>query len=226
MGWLRSCYSTQARFFYDSDIQLPIIWYWAAADAPIFTGRHTFAPITFSERFTYENPGVGESPSASRPWYNGSLPMAAPSYAVDGSPSWFIQGQMTSDPGLERTDFGIPVNCAGPEPGVYCAQSVGIESNFVLQDLLGNQVGTADYLAVSQLWPIADNDGHFAGSMMCYNYGDSEEPIWALTVVTNLWTGTSGQFKPYPLNSVGPAMFFQSITTVIGPPVGRLVQVP
>lgn len=152
--------------------------------------------------------------------------MAAPSGIIDGEARWFQTGQLTSDPGLERTDFGIPVNCAGAEPGVYCAQNIGFDFNFTLRDLLMVQIGTATWSSVNSSWRIEDNDGAFAGTMMCYNYGDDDDPIWALTVVTNLWTGEPGQFKPYPFGSLGPTIGFQSITTTIGPTVGFLVESP
>jgi hypothetical protein len=152
--------------------------------------------------------------------------MAPPSGVVDGEARWFSEGQMTTDPGLERTDFGIPANCAGAEPGVYCDQGSGLNYNFWLTDLLDNIIGTATYIPASQLWGITNNDGDFAGNMMCYNYGTVDEPLWGLTVVSNLWGGFPGQFKPYPFDSVGPVIGFQSITTTIGPTVGFLVQQP
>lgn len=37
--------------------------------------------------------------------------MAPPSQDVDGNPRWFELGQSTSDPGVERTAFGIPTSC-------------------------------------------------------------------------------------------------------------------
>jgi hypothetical protein len=226
MGYLRSCYSTQARFFYDSEIELPIIWYWAASGASRFGGRSSFSPITFSERASWENPGVGESISAARPWRNGSIPMAAPSGVLDGDPRWFEIGQMTTDPGLERTDFGIPANCAGAQPGYYCNQSSGVPTNWVLRDLLGNKIGNANWYVPSQLWPITDNDGNAAGVMECYNFGTSDDPNWDLSIVTNLFTGTPGQFWPERGDYVPPPLLFQSILSDEGPAVGSIDLAP
>lgn len=152
--------------------------------------------------------------------------MAPPSGVVDGNPRWFEIGQMTTDPGLERTDFGIPVNCAGAEPGVYCNQGTGVETNWVLLDLLGNQIGTANWLAVSQLWPISDNDGNPAGVMECYNYGTVDDPNWDLSIVTNLFTSEPGQFSPYYGAYIPPPILFQSILTSDGPAVGSIALVP
>lgn len=150
--------------------------------------------------------------------------MAAPSGVLDGNPRWFEIGQMTTDPGLDRTAFGIPVNCAGAEPGVYCAGGAGMPSDWRLLDLLGNIVGYASYYPPSNLWPITDLAHNPNGVMECYNYNTVEDPIWALSVVTNLWTGEPGQFKPYPLNATGDNILFQSITTTIGPAVGRIIR--
>jgi hypothetical protein len=150
--------------------------------------------------------------------------MAAPSHTVDGQAHWFEVGQLTSDPGLVRTDFGIPVDCAGAEPGVYCNGSVSVEHNFQLLDLFEHVIGTATWDPSSGIWGIKDVHGDFAGSMFCYNYGTDHIPLWYLTIVTNLWGGAPGQFQPYPLPSLGPLMLFQSITTVIGPAVGYLRQ--
>ncbi len=152
--------------------------------------------------------------------------MAPPSGIVDGEARWFQNGQLTTDPGLERTDFGIPVNCAAAEPGVYCAQAVGLDFNFTLRALDMTVIGTAMWQPESQNWRIEDNDGNQAGHMECYNYNTVLEPIWALTILTILWEGVIAQYKPYPLNSLGPTIGVQSITTTIGPTVGFLVESP
>lgn len=226
MAYLRSCYSTQARFFYDSTHTDTIVWYWAAEGAPRFSGRHTFYPLSFSGGSTFPGSVVGEQVGSPRPWRDGSNPVAPASGVLDGIPSQFYLGQSVSDPGIERTDFGIPVNCAGPEPGVYCAQSIGFDFFFDLQDLLGTVIGHAIWSSVNSQWSIVDLLGDFRGYMLCYNYGTLDSPLWALSAITNLWTGSPGQFKPYPLDSLGPVMLFQSIATTIGPAVGKLVQNP
>lgn len=152
--------------------------------------------------------------------------MAPPSGVVDGNPRWFEIGQMTSDPGIERTDFGIPVNCAGAMPGVYCAQGTGLDYNFRLYSLTGVLLGDALWNPVNGQWSVQDLLGEFRGYALCYNYGTVDAPEWYISVITDLWTGTAGQFKPYPLTSLGPIMLFQSITTEIGPAVGSLQQYP
>jgi hypothetical protein len=108
----RSCYSTQARFFYDVLTTNKIIWYWADPLAPWFTGRSVFTPLTLSNPGLSPNFSVGEQSSHPRPWRNGSIPMASPSGVLDGNPEWFYTGQSVNDPGLARTAFGIPLGCA------------------------------------------------------------------------------------------------------------------
>jgi hypothetical protein len=152
--------------------------------------------------------------------------MAAPSGVIDGSLSQFYLGQSTADPGLERTDFGIPANCAGAEPGVYCNQAIGVDQNFQLRDLLGNVIGTMTFNPVNSQWTVYDLTPAYAGYGLCYNLGTSEDPEWVLSVVTNLWTGAPGQFVPYPPFDVPPVILYQSITSTVGPAVGSLVPYP
>lgn len=118
MYYLRSCYSTKARFFHDSSRQDTIKWYWAETDAPRFLGRSSFAPLTFSQPSIPADNAVGEVPGASRPWRDGSRATSIPSGILDGEEAWFFSGQSAVDPGLNRTAFGVPVDCA-PNPN-YC----------------------------------------------------------------------------------------------------------
>jgi hypothetical protein len=152
--------------------------------------------------------------------------MAPPSGVLDGSPSLFFGGQSISDPGIERTDFGIPVNCAGAEPGVYCNQAIGIDQNFQLKDLEGVLVGYMNWNAINSQWSVYDLTHSFAGYGLCYNIGTPDDPVWVLSVITNLWTGIPGQFVPYPPFDVPPIILYQSITTDVGPAVGSLVPFP
>ena len=124
MSFLRSCYSTQARFFNDSSDEYPIIWYWCEAGATRFLGRTSFTPLSFSQPGVIPDSFVGESPSASRPWRNGSIPVSAPTGVLDGNPIWFEKGQSVNDPGLERTSFGIPLNCSAPPYSICGSDSL------------------------------------------------------------------------------------------------------
>lgn len=112
MAFLRSCYSTKARFFYDSSRQDTIKWYWAEEGATRFTGRSSFAPLSFSQPSIPSDNDVGEVPGASRPWRDGSRATTIPSGVLDGEKTWFFFGQSAVDPGLSRTAFGIPSTCA------------------------------------------------------------------------------------------------------------------
>jgi hypothetical protein len=114
MGLLRSCYSTKARFFYDSPVVNNIIWYWARTGASWFPEGHVFAPLIFQGPTTLQINGVGEQPQYPRPWRDGSIPVASPTGIIDGEIRWFQQGQSVKDPGLDRTFFGIPTNCTAP----------------------------------------------------------------------------------------------------------------
>jgi hypothetical protein len=111
MSWLRSCYTTKARFFHDSVAVDDIIWYWCEAGAAEFPEGNVFTTLNYTSGGTLYHSGVGEQPSFPRPWRDGSIPVAPPSQVVDGELRWFQKGQSVSDPGLVRTAFGIPVNC-------------------------------------------------------------------------------------------------------------------
>jgi hypothetical protein len=197
MGYLRSCYSTQARFFYDADIEVPIVWYFADPSAPRFSGRHSFAPITFSERASWANPGVGESVSASRPWRDGSIPLASTTNIADGEARWYEVGQMTTDPGLLRTPFGIPVNCAGPPVGAYCLLTVAQDYNFLLRRPSGALLGRVVFEPGTSGWGVFDLDGNFAGNMTCVVYPATPSDFFNIQLVTNLITGSPGVYYAF-----------------------------
>ncbi len=151
--------------------------------------------------------------------------MAPASGVLDGTPAQFYLGQSVSEPGIDRTDFGIPVNCAGPEPGVYCNQGDGVESNWQLRSNFGVIIGFANFNIGGHAWGVIDLLGNFAGNMFCYNYNTPEDPIWDLTIITNLFTGEPGQFKPYDIRSA-TLINFQAITSTIGPQVGYITKFP
>jgi hypothetical protein len=102
---------------------------------------------------------------------------------------------------------------------------VGIASDWFLLDALGNQVGYATYFAESHLWPVTDLAHNPNGVMECYNYGTHDDPMWTLSIVTNLFEGFPGQYKPLPLDAVGDAINFQRITSTTGPVVGSILMV-
>jgi hypothetical protein len=149
MGLLRSCYSTKARFFYDSPVVNNIIWYWARTGAAWFPAGHVFAPLIFQGPTTLQINGVGEQPQYPRPWRNGSIPVASPTGIIDGEVRWFQQGQSVKDPGLARTPFGIPLNCTAA-PFVPCIAGALQHYTWGLEMPLLRQIGTSSMDGVNQ----------------------------------------------------------------------------
>lgn len=166
MAYLRSCYSTQARFFNDSADTSQIIWYWAAEGAQGFPGRHTFAPLSISGGSPYGGGVVGEQVGSPRPWRDGSIPMAPPSGIIDGQARQFYLGQSTADPGIERTAFGIPINCAGYS-GFACSGALPSHYTWQIEQPLGNVIGTCAYSSPGIGIFTPSIPGAFDGALYC-----------------------------------------------------------
>ena len=119
--------------------------------------------------------------------------MAAPSGIVDGEARWFQAGQLTSDPGLERTTFGIPVNCAGgPIDERPCYGTAARDSVWGLMSG-GHIVGDLRW-SNSAGWSVTDLHGLPAGHAECVPYAVGDEIFYSFQVVTNLLDGSPGQY--------------------------------
>jgi hypothetical protein len=203
---LRSCYSTQARFFYDSDTTNNIIWYWCEAGAPAYTAGHHFAPITFSDGRLDGGLSVGEQPSQPRPWRNGSIPMAPPSGVLDGTPIQFQNGQSVEDPGLARTSFGIPLGCATVVDWPGCGSGVW-HFTWRIEQPPGTLWGTAAPNLVFDASIVSDTTSGFRGIIT-----GSPEFTLGCPPTLNLSVGTPiGTWVYYGNYSVGPpiGLWFQ-----------------
>lgn len=70
---LRSCYSTMVKFFVDSDLEIPVQWYFCDEHALPYPGHTLFGSGNWaSSRDDW--PGPGEVLGAPRPWNNGLMP--------------------------------------------------------------------------------------------------------------------------------------------------------
>jgi len=186
MSALRSCYETEARFYNDDSKTNRIRWYWAAPDAPLFQGRHTFAPLSLSNGTDGKAGIVGEQMGSPRSWRDGSIPMAPPSGILDGTALNFYAGQSTSDPGVSRTIFGIPTGCAGEPIEQFCIGSHGQFKFFQLESPLGTRVGALT--PTGDVWFIQNLDNEFAGVGDCILYA-SLPPTYNMRLVTNILSG-------------------------------------
>jgi hypothetical protein len=143
--------------------------------------------------------------------------MASPSGIVDGEARWFENGQLTTDPGIARTTYGIPVDCAGPPFGFYCLGLVGQDFNFYLRLPDGKIIGFLRWQSVSSSWAVEDPDGGFAGHAECIAFSEVGGTFYNMSVVTNLVDGTPRQYVAHapdsqdvpvpldPITGAGPA---------------------
>lgn len=74
MDVLRACYRTRMRFFRDSDLEIPVTWYWCEEGALPFPGHTVFGSGNWAtSRDDWVGPGeVGGAP---RPFYDGHEPL-------------------------------------------------------------------------------------------------------------------------------------------------------
>jgi hypothetical protein len=184
MAYLRACYTTKARFFKDDNRQDTIKWYWADANAPRFSTRHAFAPLSFQVPALWVDKHVGEVESASRPWWTGSKPGLAASGNVDGPAQWFHSGQSIKDPGLDRTDFGVPTAC---QPVLEICRGEEVLWHYWYAATPGNDAMWIGFYTAGG--PIQFNwltgDHTFVGLMTC----DPAAPAWAINNLRfDYWT--------------------------------------
>jgi hypothetical protein len=140
--------------------------------------------------------------------------MASPSFVVDGEERWFENGQLTTDPGIARTPFGIPVNCAGPPFGFYCLGLIAQDFNFYLRLPNGKILGILRWISPTSGWAVEDEDGAFAGHAECIAFTEVGGTVYNMSIVTNLITGIPAQYVargpdsqdvPVPLDAItGP----------------------
>lgn len=109
MDLLRSCYTTEMRFFNDNPLAIKVQWYFARPLAMPFPEPHLFGSGNWaSDRFFW--PGPGEVLGAARPYSDGSIG------------NWF-EGQRFAGPlkgFTEGTEYpGVPLNAS--ETGGCCA---------------------------------------------------------------------------------------------------------
>ena len=73
MDLLRSCYTTEMRFWQDRPDSVPVRWFWADEDAQVFPGYHRFASGNWATPYgKWEGPG--EVQDAPREWNDGANP--------------------------------------------------------------------------------------------------------------------------------------------------------
>jgi hypothetical protein len=73
MDMLRSCYSTKMKFFKDSDLEIPVRWYFCDDAAQAFPAHHLFASANWDSLPGGTN-HVGEVVGAPRPYNDGLMP--------------------------------------------------------------------------------------------------------------------------------------------------------
>lgn len=115
MDMLRSCYSTNMRFFSDQPTtQTKVLWYFVDDFTPFFPYRTVFNSANWDNDKGIHHP-LGEVRGASRPWRSGMPPGLYTGDHFCGTPAMFMQGVPVPIPVI-RLNNGQPVCCGGPLP--------------------------------------------------------------------------------------------------------------
>lgn len=116
MDYIRSCYSTQARFDPSSPTELrPISWYFADESAPLLVGPTPFRSNNY-KNLTGDEGELGEVFGQPRPWQRGTRPVPYPPGITCGSGSDFENGITLG--GVNPLDPSGVKSCCVPGPGV------------------------------------------------------------------------------------------------------------
>jgi hypothetical protein len=112
VDWLRSCYSSTWRLFRGSPIITPGRYWFSAPGDPHYPGLHYYGSEVWTSDEREPPPTLGEvPPAANRPYFKGSLPVAAPPAVLLGTADCVASGE-TAPPAAGRTLIaGIDARC-------------------------------------------------------------------------------------------------------------------
>ena len=115
---LRSCYSTRVQVGSDPRQTVPIVWYWCSPGARDLGFPTCFVSRNYQEKHLY--PEIGEVNAATRPWRDGSFPLAMPGQGPPCGPRpvWANGYEGTVPARYPRNDFGL-LPCCNTAPGVW-----------------------------------------------------------------------------------------------------------
>jgi hypothetical protein len=123
--YLRSCYSTKARFYAGDSTQDDIEWYFVEDDTPFIPNPFAVTSLNWAKGDWTDDGGVGEVVGAPRPWSSGARMINADASAYCGSAEdWQGLGTRPTDP-VQLDMFGQPSCCGGPSPAI--AVDIGVQ---------------------------------------------------------------------------------------------------
>lgn len=150
MDLLRSCYSTEMRFWTDNALSIPVKWFWCDPGAKIFPDHHLFGSGNWaSDRFNWDGPG--EVLGAKRPYSKGEFIAGLLGEHFCGPVKGFTEGTVFP---------GVPL-ITGPD-GV-CACCVG--------NACGKWINVPRVLHARVTWADPTNEFFFAGMTFDYVFG-------------------------------------------------------
>jgi len=117
MSWVRSCYTTKARWINGQGLGPAMIWYFTAPGAQVFPDHHTFGSADWQDHNTLSALGEGTRIETPHPWRNGNPPFHAAGLAPDGPVDWFQNG-IPAYQSIPRLGNGMPVACFPGIPGL------------------------------------------------------------------------------------------------------------
>jgi hypothetical protein len=217
MDMLRSCYSTTMRFFPDSDLEIPVRWFFCDDNAKDFPAWTRFASGNWApERSDWIGPGeVLDSP---RPWADGSPP------PFDGTVAPGFTGQ-TFVGSLEAFGDGVPYPatsaggrndgscsvCAGGLPAALCA----LMAPWANSDLVLTIVRVDN--------PLSPPVGTVGQSFRAANQGPMS---WASMILPIYPPTGFGAFIEFHCLGTPPAEIFNGQAFLPWPPPGPVVDIP
>lgn len=114
MDYLRAGYKTKIKPFFDSEILIDIVWFFAASGAKVFPGQHNFSSLLWDDpRIEGE---IGERKRGFR-FSNGKLPfpIGFEGQKFCGPKKFFVNGASINDAPLSRALNAVPICCIDPK---------------------------------------------------------------------------------------------------------------
>ena len=128
---LRSCYAADMAFFYDSEVTLPVYWYFVPSD------RETLPFATSFASRIYERTDEPQEPIGERykpvPWRGGQADDPVPVCGKCGNADAWLRGVSIDDPFPDvYPGTNIPLCCCPPSPQFFGGMAIGgfVGSNF------------------------------------------------------------------------------------------------
>jgi hypothetical protein len=120
MDLVRSCYTSTMRFFSDSDVEIPVRWFFCDSNAKVFPHVHRFGSSNWDPSVSTFS-GPGEVKRGSPQWSNGALVPGMLGQLFCGPLAVYQAGAVYPGVPLNADSSGLCM-CCGSVPSLTCAQ--------------------------------------------------------------------------------------------------------